>query len=129
MLTATGQVVQLGYIILLAVLINIVLNLLLIPEWGAKGCCVAALISQGFCGIAAMLYVQKKSGINIHFRSVLMYIFIAAILCGFYYWCGNMAVSKWILIISAGLITIIAAILFKLVDIRKWRNIIMQNNP
>lgn len=128
-MTATGHLIPFCYIALLSVLLNIVLNLLLIPEWGAKGCCVAAIASQGFCGIAAMLYMQKKSGINIHFRSGLMYIFITAILCGFYYWCGNMAISKWLLIIGAGLITIIAAILFKLVDIRKWRNIIMQNNP
>ncbi len=127
-MTATGHIIPFGYIALLSVLLNIVLNLLLIPEWGAKGCCIAAIISQGFCGIAAMLYVHKKAGINIHLRSLLMYIFIAAVLCGFYYWCSSMAVSKWILIIVAGLITIIAAVFLKLIDIRKWRNIIKQNN-
>jgi O-antigen/teichoic acid export membrane protein len=128
-MTATGHVIPFGYVALLSVLLNIVLNLLLIPEWGAKGCCIAALISQFFCGITAMLFVQKKAGINIHFRSLLMYIFIAAILCGFYYWCSSMAVSKWVLIIIGGLITIIAAVLFKLIHIRKWRNIIKQNHP
>jgi|CXWL01.1.fsa_nt_gi O-antigen/teichoic acid export membrane protein len=127
-MTATGQVVQFCYIILLSVILNIVLNLLLIPEWGAKGCCLAALISQGFCGIVTMLHVQKKSGINIHFRSLLMYIFIAAILCGFYYWCSGIVISKWILIIGGGLITIAGAIFLKLVDLRKWRDIIKQNN-
>ena len=127
-MTATGQVIPFGYIVLLSVLLNIVLNLLLIPEWGAKGCCIAALASQGFCGIAAMLYVHRKSGINIHLRSLLMYIFIAAIVCGFYYWFSSIAVSKWILVFVAGLIAIITAVLLKLIDIRKWRNIIKHNN-
>ena len=127
-MTANGQVVQFCYIVLLCVILNIVLNLLLIPEWGAMACCMAALISQGICGIATMLYVQKKSGINIHFRSLLMYIFIAASLGGFYYWASVTAINKWILIIGGGLFTVAAAILFKLVDIRKWRNILTQQN-
>lgn len=127
-MTATGQVVQFCYIVLLSVILNIVLNLLLIPVCGAKGCCLAALISQGFCGTTAMFYVQKKSGINIRLRSLLMYIFIAAILCGYYYWCGNIVTSKWVLIIGAGLITIAGAIFLKLVDLKKLRNIIKQNN-
>jgi len=127
-MTATGNVIPFCYIVLLSVILNILLNLVFIPEWGAKGCCIAALVSQGFCGISTMLYVQKRTGINIHFHSVLMYIFIAIIVGGFYYWCSSTAVNRWILIITGGLITIIAAIFFKLVDIRKWRNIINQNN-
>ncbi|MCY7310190.1 MAG: polysaccharide biosynthesis C-terminal domain-containing protein [Chitinophagaceae bacterium] len=128
-MTATGQVVPFCYITLFAVALNIVLNLLLIPGYGAKGCCIAALISQAFCGITAMIYVQRKSGINIHLRSLLMYIFIGVILCGFYYWCSNVNISRWLLIAVAGLITIAAAILFKLVDLNKWRNILKQNHP
>jgi len=125
-MTAKGQVVQFCYIVFLSVLLNVTLNLLLIPEWGARGCCLAAVISQAICGITTMLYVQKKSGINIGPRSLLMYIFIGVILCGFYYWAGDTTISKWVLIFGSGLITIAAAILFKLVDIRKWRNILIQ---
>lgn len=127
-MTATGQVVPFCYITLLAVVLNIILNLLLIPGYGAKGCCIAALISQGCCGITAMLYVQRKSGINVHFRSLLMYIFIGVTLCAFYYLCRDMNISRWLLIMVAGLITVIAAIIFKLVDIKKWRNLLANNN-
>ena len=127
-MTATGQVLPFCYIIFLAVVLNIVLNLLLIPGYGAKGCCIAALISQGFCGITAMVYVQKKLGINIHLRSLLMYIFIGIILCGFYYLFRDINISRWLLIAGAGLITLTAAIIFKLVDINKWRNIIKRDN-
>jgi hypothetical protein len=40
-----------------------------------------------------------------------------------------MNISRWLLIAAAGLITIAAAILFKLVDLNKWRNILKQNHP
>jgi len=127
-LTATGRVVEFCYITLLAVILNVLLNVLLIPVYGAKGCCIAALISQGLCGMVTMLYVKKKAGINIHLRSGLMYIFIGVTIAGFYYLCRDMIISKWLLIIAAGFITILAAIIFKLIDIKKWRNIITYNN-
>ncbi len=127
-MTATGQVVPFCFIILGAVALNIVLNLLLIPNWGAKGCCIAALISQGFCGITVMLYVQKRAQINIHLRSLLMYIFIAAILCIVYFYCTDIVSNKWLLIAAAALITLVLAIIFKLADIRKWQHILNQNN-
>ena len=79
-MTATGQILQFCYITLAAIIINIVLNFFLIPSLGAKGSCIAALASQWFCGITAMLYVKQKTGINIHFRSLLIYIFTAVII-------------------------------------------------
>ena len=127
-MTATGQVVPFCFIILGAVALNIVLNLLLIPAWGAKGCCIAALISQGLCGITTMVYVQKRAQINIHLRSLLMYTFIAAILCIVYFYGSDIVSNKWLLIAGAGFITLVLAIIFKLADIRKWKYILNQNN-
>ena len=127
-MTATGQVVQFCFIILGAVALNIVLNLLLIPDWGAKGCCIAAFISQGLCGITTMVYVQKRIQINIHLRSLLMYIFIAAILCIVYFYGIDIVSNKWLLIATAALITLVLAVILKLADIRKWRHILNQNN-
>lgn len=43
-----------------SVLINAILNLLLIPQYGALGCCVAALVSQYFCGITLYILVHKN---------------------------------------------------------------------
>jgi O-antigen/teichoic acid export membrane protein len=127
-MTATGKIVPFCYITLFSVILNIALNLLLIPEWGAQGCCIAALISQGFCGITTLLYARKKSGINIHLRSLLMYIFIGAVLCGFYYWSNGMGINNRLQVIIAVLITFLSAVLLKLIRIRKFRSIIKQNN-
>lgn len=119
-MTATGQIVSFCYITLMAVVINTVLNLLLIPSLGAKGCCIAALASQLFCGIAAMVYVKQKSGISFHLRSLLIYIFTAAILIGFFYGCKDLLISKWLLLAGAGMITLLLMITTRLFAIRTW---------
>ena len=119
-MTATGQILPFCYITLISVVINIVLNFLLIPSLGAKGSCIAALASQGFCGITAMLYIKQKAGIRIHFRSLVIYIFTAAILSGFLNWGNNLQVSKWLLITAAGMITLLIMILTKLFSIKTW---------
>ena len=119
-MTATGQILPFCYITLVSVVINIVLNFLLIPSLGAKGSCIAALTSQWFCGITAMLYIKQKAGTRIHFRSLLIYIFTAAILSGFLNWGNNLQVSKWLLITAAGMITLLIMILTKLFSIKMW---------
>ena len=119
-MTATGQVVSFCKILTIAVLINILFNLLLIPTMGAKGCCIAALISQGFCGIATMIFVNHKSGISIHFSSLSIYIFTLAILSGFYYVGNNWIVNKWLLIAAGGMITLLLMVVTKLFTVKTW---------
>ncbi|MBC7875189.1 MAG: polysaccharide biosynthesis C-terminal domain-containing protein [Ferruginibacter sp.] len=127
-LTATGHIVQFGRITFLAVVLNIILNLLLIPGWGAKGCCFAALVSQVFYGVTTMLYARKKPGINIHPRSLFMYIFIGVILCLFYYLSMGVINNKWVLLGGAACVTIILAISLNLVSIRNLKKMVDQKN-
>jgi len=119
-MTATGQILQFCYITLAAIVINIVLNFFLIPSFGAKGSCIAALTSQWFCGITAMLYTKQKTGVNIHFRSLLIYIFTAAFLSISLYWGNNLQINKWLLITGAGMITLLLMIVTKLFSIKMW---------
>ena len=127
-LTATGHILIFCRINLVAVMINIALNLFLIPGWGAQGCCIAALISQAFCGIITMIYANKKTAVPVHFRSVLMYIFIAGIISVFF-WLTRGSMNNWLLMGIAGFITMFAALALKLVDIGKWRRLFKQNLP
>lgn len=125
-MSATGNIVQFCAITFIAVMLNILLNLLLIPGNGAKGCCMAALLSQGFCGITTMLYLRQKHGINIRIRSLLMYIFIAASVSGLYYVAIKAGIREWMMITMAGILTITLAVALKLFDSRNWRSIIQQ---
>lgn len=123
-MTAGGQVTRLCYIVFGAVCINISLNLLLIPGWGAQGACIAALVSQGACALATLLHVHVKSGINLHARSLLMYIFIAAALAGFYYGCRAMTLSPWLQVAIAAAGVLGSAFLLQLTRIRQWRGLL-----
>ena len=107
-LTATGRVIEFSYIVLISVLINSTMNLLLIPSYGARGSCIAALCSQLFCGIATLLYARQKIHTAIHFRSLLIYIFTGLLLGGFYYTFSNGPMPEWLLIIiAAGIVATI----------------------
>lgn len=119
-LTATGHIVSFCYITLIAVLINTTLNLLLIPSLGANGSCYAALTSQGFCGVMTMLYVWYKLKVNIHFRSLLIYIFTAGILSGFLYWGKNSEISPLWLIAGVAFISLLSLISSGLKQFRPW---------
>ncbi len=119
-LTATGRVVEFCYIVLISVIINVALNLLLIPSMGAKGCCFAALASQSFCAIATMLYVKRKLVLSLDTRSLLIYIFTAALLSGFFFVGRDWPVAKWLLILTAAMLTITIMLATKLTGITTW---------
>jgi O-antigen/teichoic acid export membrane protein len=124
-LTATGRIVDFCYINVIAVLINITLNLLLIPSLGAKGCCIAALSSQLFVGIVSMLYVKQKTQIDTDSRSLLIYIFTGVLLAGVYYGLKDWPVGNISLIILASMVTIAVILVTRLVSfpalVSYWR--------
>jgi O-antigen/teichoic acid export membrane protein len=120
-LTATGHIGALTYITLVAVVINVMINILLIPSFGAKGSCIAALISQAFCGITTMWYARHKLNMPVNIRSGLIYIFIGGLVCGLLYASKNWPVSPWLIIIITGITALVLLWLTKLVDLKTWR--------
>lgn len=121
-LTATGKIVAFCWIVLLSLAINIILNLLLIPSFGAVGCCVAALVSQGCCGIITMVYASKTANISLHPRSLLLYFFIGIITAGILYLCVISGVREWVQIVAAGTSMLLLSFVTGLFDRRRWRD-------
>ncbi|HEX2847837.1 MAG TPA: polysaccharide biosynthesis C-terminal domain-containing protein [Chitinophagaceae bacterium] len=119
-LTATGHIRSFCVIVGLAALINIVLNFLLIPSLGAKGCCIAALFSQLGAGIAVMLYASQKIGLYLHPRSLLVYIFTAALLSVFLYAGNNWPISKELLLAMAAILTLLVMLLTGMLKPGVW---------
>lgn len=127
-LTATGHIRHFCTITFIAVLINTVLNLLLIPSWGAKGCCIAALISQGFCGVATLLAAKNKLDITIDYRSLLIYTMMAALISGLFYY-GNQSGFNIVLLIAAAVILTFLSLLFtKLLKPAEWLSFLNKSN-
>ncbi len=119
-MTATGHIRPFCIITLATVMINLSLNLFLIPSLGAKGCCIAALISQCFCGILTMLYVKQKLQVGLHGGSLLMYIFIGLVLSALFYWGGKGGINPWWLIIAGIIVTWLLLVVTRLVRPVAW---------
>ena len=64
-LNMTKKQVVLQYILIFAVLLNVLLNFLLIPKYGMKGAAIASALSVIFWNLLAALWVYKKDKIKL----------------------------------------------------------------
>lgn len=119
-LTATGHIRIFCIITAVAVAINIVLNLVLIPRYGAIGCCIAALSSQTICGVAAMWIVKKELSVNIDPRSLIIYLIIGASIGAVLYFGNYLGVSPWVSIAIAAVLALAAMLATGLLKITAW---------
>ena len=103
-LTATENFWPFNTILFISVVINIVLNVLLISSYGAKGCCIAALASQYFCGLTCYIIATKKLGLSLSLRSNLIYGLIAFLFFLFFYIGKIYSINAWLILIIPALI-------------------------
>ena len=98
-LTATGNIRQFCFLVALSLLLNVILNLILIPLYGARGCCLAALISQITGGLLVMNYANRKLRLDMDYHSILVYIFTAIVLCSLLYTGKILKINSWWLVL------------------------------
>ena len=72
LLTANGNMRIMNLIALASVVINVVLNLLLIPKYQALGSAVASLLTQSIAALTQMLVVQKVFKLKLNTRVILL---------------------------------------------------------
>lgn len=99
-LTAVGMVGTFIRIMLLAVAINLALNLWLIPLYGALGCSMAALVSQYGCSIGLWITASRKLKISPAAGTAALYP-LAALIFGLLFYAGQKFTDPgWILFSS-----------------------------
>ncbi|MCC4212182.1 MATE family efflux transporter [Leeuwenhoekiella parthenopeia] len=64
-LNMTGRARQFQYILLIAVLINLVLNLILIPSYGIEGAAIASGIAIAFWNVCVVVYVYRTDKLQV----------------------------------------------------------------
>lgn len=106
-LTATGHIASFCKMLMVSVVLNLGLNLLLIPSLGAMGCCIAALSSQLLTGIGVTMYARQKLQIDLDSRSLVVYLLTAALLCVGLHLAGNSSLDKWWLVVGATITTLL----------------------
>jgi O-antigen/teichoic acid export membrane protein len=99
-LTAAGQFRAFILVLFFAVLLNVLLNLWLIPNYGARGCCLAALASQYGCGLALWLIASRRLAVSVSAGSMALYAAIALLLLFLFYGAQRLTGNVWIILSS-----------------------------
>jgi O-antigen/teichoic acid export membrane protein len=123
-LTATGSIVAFCYLNVSVVVLNVLMNVILIPGYGAFGCCISALCSQLLLGLATMIFVHRKLNIVIDRRSLLLYLVNGLLLWGVIAGLLKASVSPWSLLAVGALITFVFMWLTKMISLNNWFNIL-----
>lgn len=97
-LTGASKFGQFITILLFTIGGNIILNIVLIPAYGALGCCISALVSQYFCGLTVMITTTKKLSISYNGRSLLVYVLSAILLTLLFYFGKHAVINVWIIL-------------------------------
>jgi len=119
-MTATGSIVNFCYLNLAAVFINIILNLFLIPRYGAFGCCVSALCSQAFLAIATMISVNAKLKISANANSLGLYILNGVAISAVLFFLSKTSLNTWFTLTIAMLASLIIMWSTKMISLNSW---------
>lgn len=118
LLTAKGNMLFLNAISLIGIVINITINLYLIPKHGASGAAVATVITQSLISLIQFIYCAKVLKMQFTILSIGQFsIFVTSLFTLCYY------VRAETSLVLIGLITagVAAMIAFKLIDVKNLR--------
>ncbi|MBI9067561.1 MAG: oligosaccharide flippase family protein [Salinivirgaceae bacterium] len=77
LLTANGSLKQLNIMAVFGVIINIVLNIILIPKLQAKGSAIASLITQTFTALVQVIIAYKVFKLRINYKLLILLLIFA----------------------------------------------------
>lgn len=119
-MTATGSIVAFCYLNLAAVSLNVILNLFLIPSYGAFGCCIAALCSQAFLAIATMSFVSNKLKIAAGTSSLGLYLLNGLLIGTTLYFISKTSLNTWFVLFIGVLVSFLTMWLTKMISLNSW---------
>jgi O-antigen/teichoic acid export membrane protein len=117
LLNARGLFKPFIVIVVVSVLVNIALNIVLIPAWGALACGTAALVSQYFCALACLAVAGKAYKANVRLRDVVLYAGTAALLLALFYGGYRAGIDTFLTLFVGSILT--ALIMFVQIKGRK----------
>jgi len=114
LLTAKGDLRFLNQLSAVGILLNVVLNALLIPKYGASGSAIATLITQSMTALIQTLYCHNKLHLGNHMVELFRFVALALVLLVVTLVFRDENYS-WIILLISGILSLF---IFKLIDIR-----------
>ena len=118
MIVAKGQMKQLNFIFLICIVINLILNLILIPKYSAYGAAIATLITQIIAMIGQLVLCHHTMQLKYNLRMYLLGIVYAVICILIFYSINNLS-YKWHTSMMLNIIlSLIIAFIMKMIDFK-----------
>jgi O-antigen/teichoic acid export membrane protein len=111
-LTALGQLNAFLRILTGAVVVNTLLNVILIPAWGAVGCCLAALVSQYGCAGVVYVVASRKNKIAVDVKGWGRLLAVGLVLGCLFYAGRQQALPLVLLFLVGGSIVMLALFIY-----------------
>jgi O-antigen/teichoic acid export membrane protein len=124
LLTANGNFKILNILAAIALIINIGLNLWLIPIYKAYGAALAALCTQGFIGLSNFIIGKKKLDISFDKQFVLNFLVAILIISTCMYFSNYLNLLWWQTGIFLGITTLGLMFYLKFIDLEQAMNLI-----
>ena len=116
-LTATKKFTALIGILSATVAINLTMNFILLPSYGAEAAAWSAIASQYFCGLACLVVATKK--LQLSPGSWLVPGIILFVFCALFYF-GKMVISNEWTILAMALLIVLLLLAFQYLRLKKY---------
>ncbi|MDB2317166.1 oligosaccharide flippase family protein [Flavobacteriales bacterium] len=124
LLTANGDLKLLNVLAGVAVMVNIGLNLILIPKWQALGSAVASLITQIIVSITQIMVSKKRFDLRITFMWLIQFmVFTLGVFLIAYF--SHLHISNWVVaMLVFAVMSSILALIIRMIPLRRMIQVI-----
>ena len=124
LLTANGDLKLLNVLAGVAVMVNIGLNLILIPKWQALGSAVASLITQIIVSITQIMVSKKRFDLRITFKWLIQFmVFTLGVFLIAYF--SHLHISNWVVaMLVFAVMSSILALIIRMIPLRRMIQVI-----
>lgn len=119
LLTANGSLQKMNYILVFAVVLNVIANFILIPKHGALGAAWATLVTQFFSMFAQVILAKKIFGWNNNFKEIFRVLFFCICIVMIIYCCYHFLDLSWVIRFGLSLLAgIVLAFLLGMLNLK-----------
>jgi O-antigen/teichoic acid export membrane protein len=129
LLTANGNLKALNITSAIALVINLVLNIILIPHYQAFGAAVACLATQLFAGISQFIITAVKFGFKVNYSLIarlIVYILGVILLC---IGSHHLTITWWLSFVLMLAASMVLAMLLNLINLKAMVRLIFSSEP
>jgi O-antigen/teichoic acid export membrane protein len=118
LLTARRDIVYMNVFAVIALLVNVVLNLFLIPEYKSYGASLSSLATQSIFSLLCFIRCYSHFGFRLEFSRLLRFFVFVICLTGVYFVLKGLG-NTWVILLIFSFSSLVLSVLLKIIDVRK----------